>query len=243
MIRRWGVYFSVRGGLGFAALVSIGTGYARAQPAPVPVPVVVELFTSQACSDCPPADRLLRREQASQPGLIALDLHVTYWNSPAWRDRFSSRAATARQQFYVDRGLTHELYTPEAVVDGRVGMVGSDKARLNAAIAASRANPGPRVPITITQQASAAMVQVAAGQAPADAHVIAFAIDPIEHTKVGGGENDGADLTEINVVRSIEMLGVWTGSALSKTVKLAPGQHVAVIVQTRDGAIIGAAMR
>ncbi len=237
MSRRWGG----RCGLGLAALVSIGTGYARAQPAPVPV--VVELFTSQACSDCPPADRLLRREQASQPGLIALDLHVTYWNSPAWRDRFSSRAATARQQFYVDHGLTHELYTPEAVVDGRVGMVGSDKARLDAAIAASRAKAGPRVPITVTQQGGVARVQVAAGQAPVGAQVIAFAIDPIKHTKVGGGENDGADLTEINVVRSIETLGVWTGSALSKTVKLAPGQHVAVIVQTPDGAIVGAAMR
>jgi hypothetical protein len=237
MIRHWGMCF----GLGFAALVSIGTGYARAQPAAVPV--VVELFTSQACSDCPPADRLLRREQASQPGLIALDLHVTYWNSPAWRDRFSSRAATARQQFYVDRGLTHELYTPEAVVDGRVGMVGSDQARLNAAIAAARTKAGPRVLITVTRHGGAAMVRLAAGQAPAGAHVIAFAIDPIEHTKVGGGENDGADLTEINVVRTIEPLGVWTGSALSTTVPLKPGQHLAVIVQTRNGSIIGAAMR
>lgn len=225
-------------GLGLTALLGVQRGVAQAAP----VPVVVELFTSQACSDCPPADRLLRREQASQPGLIALDLHVTYWNSPAWRDRFASRAATARQQFYVDHGLTHELYTPEAVVDGRVGMVGSDRTRLNAAIAAARAKPGPMVPVALSRHDGAAMVRVGAGQAPAGTRVIAFTLDPIAHTKVGGGENAGADLTEINVVRAIDQLGVWTGAPLSEKLQIAPGRHLAVIVQAPDGSIIGAAM-
>jgi hypothetical protein len=225
-------------GLGLAALLGVQLGVAQAAP----VPVVVELFTSQACSDCPPADRLLRREQVSQPGLIALDLHVTYWNSPAWRDRFASRAATARQQFYVDHGLTHELYTPEAVVDGRVGMVGSDRTRLNAAIAAARAKPSSMVPVALSLHGGAAMVRVVAGHAPAGTRVIAFTIEPIVHTKVGGGENAGADLTEINVVCAIDQLGVWTGAPLSEKLQIAPGRHLAVIVQAPDGSIIGAAM-
>ena len=107
-----------------------------------PRPVVVELFTSQGCSDCPPADALLRHVKATDLGVLALDLHVTYWDNAVWTDPFSIQAATDLQNHYASlRGGT-EVYTPEAVVDGKSQFVGSNKGTMTAAVAQARAAIG-----------------------------------------------------------------------------------------------------
>src|ERR1700757_606170 len=108
------------------ALFGLISGVAAAAPRPV----VVELFTSQGCSDCPPADALLRHVKAMHPGVLPLDLHVTYWDNAAWTDPFSLQAATDLQSHYASLRGTMEVYTPEAVVDGRLQFVGSDKATM-----------------------------------------------------------------------------------------------------------------
>ena len=101
--------------LAVATMLGMITGTAFGAPRPV----VAELFTSQGCSDCPPADALLRHVNATEPGVLALDLHVTYWDSTAWMDPFSLRAATDLQKHYASLRGSTEVYTPEAVVDGK----------------------------------------------------------------------------------------------------------------------------
>src|SRR4051794_12486359 len=110
---------------------------AAAQTRPV---VVVELFTSEGCSSCPPADALLRDQQARglpDADLVLLGEHVDYWNHLGWRDAFSSAQFTARQQDYVAHLRLASAYTPQAVVDGRAELIGSDESELHRAITAS----------------------------------------------------------------------------------------------------------
>src|SRR6478752_4847234 len=131
-----------RTGLLFAVALAIASGGVHATPAPTraegPTPVIVELFTSEGCSDCPPADTLLEKLIATQPiagaEIIGLGQHVDYWDRLGWKDRFSSSALTARQQLYQTRFATDSIYTPQMVVDGRAEFVGSDASAARKAI-------------------------------------------------------------------------------------------------------------
>jgi hypothetical protein len=206
-----------------------------------PRPVVVELFTSQACSDCPPADALLKRVQAQNPDVLALDLHVTYWNGAAWTDPYALQTATDLQSYYATLAQNPELYTPEAVVDGQKQFVGSDSATMATAIDQARASiPTTQpVPVSITAQTDELTIQIGPGKDTAS--ISLFGFDPEHTTKILGGENGGATLSEINVVRSITPLGAWHGQP--ETLKLHPpaGEKFAVLLQKPDGTILGAA--
>jgi hypothetical protein len=114
-----------------AALLLLGVSRANAEP---PRPVVVELFTSQGCSSCPPADALLT-ELARNPNILPLAFHVTYWNNLGWRDPFSLEAATDRQRAYQRSLHTDTIYTPQMVIEGQADIVGSDRASVATAIA------------------------------------------------------------------------------------------------------------
>jgi len=202
-------------------------------------PVVVELFTSEACSSCPPAEALLRDLKSSNSNVLPLSFHVTYWDSPAWKDKYSLIGATDRQSFYAGAENSQTVYTPEAVIDGVNSMNGADKAAVTAAIAAAAQSQPPAIPVTVS---GGAMVTVAigAGAAPTDL-IWLFGFDSQHITKIGGGENGGATLTEVNVVRSITSLGGGAVQPTTMTIPRPAGEHMAVIIQAQNGQVLGAA--
>lgn len=222
------------------ALLLAGTalaGVARGEDGPV----VVELFTSQGCSSCPPADELLA-ELADRPDVIALSHHVDYWNYIGWADPFSSPEATARQQAYRDALGLRVVYTPQMVIDGRRDVAGSRRAAVETAVeeASARAD---RIAVTIAGDAQTgyrAELPEAALPAPATVWLVLF--DPLHETAVSRGENAGAVLRNRNVVRELRSLGSWTGEATALPVETAGRDGCAIIVQRgKAGPILGAA--
>ena len=219
------------------ALFGLLSGVAAAAPRPV----VVELFTSQGCSDCPPADALLRHVKATDPDVLALDLHVTYWNNAAWKDPFSLQAVTDLQNYYATLRNSTEVYTPEAVVDGTAQFVGSDRSRMADAIMTAKAAiaKNPEIPVTVA--ASDGHVSVDVGPGMGAGAVWLFGFDPERTTRVRGGENGGATLTEVNVVRSITKIGSWNGQPLQNQISVPAGTKFVALIQRPDGTILGAA--
>jgi hypothetical protein len=213
-----------------AVLLMLAAAPAQARP------VVVELFTSEACSSCPPAEALLA-ELKQDPGVLALAFHVTYWNGPAWADKYSLTGATDRQSAYAVLEHSQDVYTPEAVVDGLSGMVGSDRGAVTGAIAAAQAAQGQDVAVSVS---GTDKVTVKVGDGSGAATVWLFGFDGMHMTRIGGGENGGATLREVNVVRSIASLGGWSGTAMTYTMPKPAGEHMAVLLQAADGTILGA---
>jgi len=156
---------------------------------------VVELFTSQGCSSCPPADALLT-ELAADPALLALDFHVTYWDRLGWKDPFSLPAATDRQRHYASHLGLDTIYTPQMVVGGRREMVGSDRGAVRAALTAARQEP--EVFVRIQEQAGRIVVDV--GPGPGAATLVLVGYDTRHDTPIHAGENGGRTLHEVNVV-------------------------------------------
>jgi hypothetical protein len=199
----------------------------------------VELFTSQGCSSCPPADAFLAELARDRTDVLALGFHVTYWNGLGWRDPFSLDAATARQRHYAAQFSADGVYTPQMVVDGRREMVGSDRATAQAAIraAASKASAGPS--LRVIRENGAITLDAGAGQGRATLWLIGY--DREHRTAIGRGENTGRTLLEANIVRAIADAGVWTGAPLHVSLPPPPGERIAAILQAEDGGIIGAA--
>jgi hypothetical protein len=197
-------------------------------------PVVVELFTSEGCSSCPPADALLT-DLAGRGDVLPLAFHVTYWNSLGWRDPFSFEGATSRQANYAAQ-LGGGSYTPEIVVDGRRGMVGSERGAVTAAIAASK---GPAEAAVHVGRGGEG-VTISVGSSGGNGRILLIGFDPQHQTPVGRGENSGRTLVESNIVRSMRTVGTYSGAAVQMTVPRGAGQDLAVLVQASDGAIIGA---
>ncbi len=212
-----------------------------AQAAILQRPVVLELFTSQSCSSCPPADRYLA-ELATNPAVLALDFHVDYWNHLGWHDPFSSAASTARQTAYA-RALASDVYTPQLVIDGAASVVGSDRAAVSAAITAATARQ-TAVPLTLTRTKSGltATLGAALNHGPHQAHLLLVGYDTRHVTHIGGGENGGETLTEINVVRGFTDIGTWHGTPITLSALAPLGEHLAALLQADDATILGAAV-
>ncbi|MCJ2036438.1 DUF1223 domain-containing protein [Methylobacterium sp. J-068] len=200
-------------------------------------PVVMELFTSQGCSSCPPAEVLLG-EFAGRDDLLALGFHVTYWDDLGWKDTASFEGATERQATYAGR-LGERNFTPQLVIDGRRSVVGSRRTEAASAIAAARAEIGPETEITVARRNGRVAVTVGPGKG--SARVILVGFDRSLRTPVARGENSGRTLVQANVVRSLRTLGTWSGEPLQFSEALPAGQDAAVIVQQSDGRILGAA--
>jgi hypothetical protein len=178
-------------------------------------PVLVELFTAEGCSSCPPADALLQLldEQQPVPGvdIIALGEHVDYWDQLGWRDRFSSPQYTARQRAYGFRLKVTDIYTPQMVVDGTDQFVGNDAAHALSAITHSSQTAKIGLVLskpTIDGYHVATTVSLSTPSATLPkADLYAALVDPSDTTDVGGGENRGHKLHHVAVVRSLQRIG------------------------------------
>jgi hypothetical protein len=200
--------------------------------------VVVELFQSQGCSSCPPANANINALIARRPDVLALSFAVTYWDQLGWKDSFATPAYTQRQWDYA-KGLHHDqVWTPQVIVGGRSDTVGIDAAALDGLIAASRPPAGAP-----TLNVSADTVTLGAGTAPAGgAAVWLVRYDPrTVEVAVKSGENNGRTLPHRNIVRALVQLGDWHGAPVHFALPAAvPGLATAVLVQPRGGPILAA---
>jgi hypothetical protein len=243
-----------RGMLKGSAAVALCAGAAMIGPAKAAEPrAVVELFTSQACSSCPPADKLIG-ELASDPTVIALTMPVDYWDYLGWKDTLADSRFTARQKAYSAMRGDRDVYTPQAVVNGAVHVNGSDRSGIDGAISATQiSGKAMSVPVTVTQSGNHINVSVAAASGDSASHgeVWICAVARAVRINIGRGENRGREVTYHNVVRNLLKVGDWTGAAEQWTVPLEnlSGDGVdatAVFVQdgSRDkpGAMLGGAL-
>ncbi len=204
-------------------------------------PIVVELFTSEGCSSCPPADALLA-ELAIRPDVLALSFHVDYWNRLGWKDPYSSPEATARQQRYARLLGLDGVYTPQIVVDGRWQAVGSDRAAVETVLAKAREGRAP-VRMTLTLDHGQARVGLGASGNAASAAIWLIGFDRRRADTVERGENAGRTLAHVDVVRGFAEVGRFTGHAGTVTAPVPwRSDRIAAILQEPDGRILGAAV-
>jgi hypothetical protein len=201
-------------------------------------PVVVELFTSQGCSSCPPANAYLNELARDRSDVLALAFHVTYWDRLGWKDPFSMEAATERQARYGHK-FGDGSYTPEIVIDGASSHVGSRRDEVSPAIDAAKRQGRTATSVSVAKAGGQLTIDVADGSGNGKVLLVGF--DRDHETAIRRGENGGRTLRESNVVRSLREVGDWQGKALHISEKLPDGEDVAVIVQAADGRIVGAA--
>ncbi|WP_394835352.1 DUF1223 domain-containing protein [Pendulispora rubella] len=251
-MRSLGIFVAV-----VAAVVAVGVGQSRADtPAPKAtgpaVPVVVELFSSEGCSSCPPADAFIEQLERTQPvegvSIIALGQHVDYWDDLGWPDPFGHPRFTARQKQYAGVLADSRIYTPEIVVDGRAILERGDKASTARALQAAAREPRARV--TLNRRGDRVAVDVANVPAGSDTAEVWLAITESGlSTRVERGENAGRVLSHAPVVRALRKLGNAEGgafradAALELDPKWKPAAvHAVVFVQrAKSRRIVGAA--
>jgi hypothetical protein len=206
-----------------------------------PRPVVVELFTSQGCSSCPPADAYVGRLSA-RSDVLALSFHVDYWDDLGWRDRFALAQSVERQNIYARNLRRSSVYTPQLVVDGREDDLGSDGKAVARALSENREG----VPVGVSVRDADVLVEIGAqaGAPPSEVMLVAYLRHAV--SAIGRGENAGRTLEEFNIVRDVRALGPWQGQVQSFRVPRSTlprdATDVAVLVQRSGQAlIIGAA--
>src|SRR6516225_7647515 len=204
------------GALGLFAIIAI------IRPAHADPRAVVELFTSQGCSSCPPADRILG-ELSKDPSIIAMSMPIDYWDYLGWKDTLADSRFSARQRAYSRMRGDREVYTPQVVVNGSAHVIGSDLAGIESAIdKTSKSSSVMSVPVTMSLAGRQINVSVAAGKVPATEHgeVWICSISKSVPISIGRGENRGQQITYHNVVRNLLKVGDWNGSPESWTVPL-----------------------
>ena len=201
-------------------------------------PVVVELFTSQGCSSCPPANAYLNELTKGRSDVLPLGFHVTYWDRLGWKDPFSLEAATQRQGHYGQR-FGDGSYTPEIVVDGANSHVGSDREKIERAIARAKQESRTAAMVRVTKTGDKVSIHVGSGSGTARVLLIGF--DQNHKTPIPRGENRGSTFDESNVVRSVRQVAAWSGAQLDISEQYPAGQDIAVLLEAPDGHIVGAA--
>jgi hypothetical protein len=220
-----------------------------AHKGPPPHPVVLELFTSQGCSDCPAADRIVT-ELANRGDVIALSLPITYWDILGWKDTFATDANTRRQKSYARTMNRSGIYTPQMILDGRLDVIGNQREHVMSALA-MRANAITHelsVPVLlrrISNRIEIAIPKIKDGEKN-PATIWVMRVLGQGSVKIGDGENANRQLTYTNVVRDLQRAGEWNGQAMKidLPVKIAKLSYdgVVVILQAQDyGPVLGAA--
>lgn len=211
-----------------------------------PATSVVELFTSQGCSSCPPADRLLSA-LARDPSTVAVSFPIDYWDFMGWQDTLASPSFTARQKAYAASLGGGHVYTPQAIIDGLVDAVGSDKTQIEHAIKTNKGRDGAlSVPIHLTESGETLHIDVGAGSGGA-ASVFVLRVIRSKTVVIGRGENSGRSITYTNVVRAIRKIGDWDGKAKSYELSELKGDNEGYVVllqkgsETDPGVILAAA--
>lgn len=232
-----------------AGAAGLGTGAGVAEAASRS-PVLVELFTSQGCHSCPPADKFMG-ELVNRPGVVAVSLNVDYWNYLGWRDTLSQSIFTKRQKDYARRRGDGRVYTPQMVINGRTHVVGSHKHSVLSEISNQAQVPDTYfVPIELSSRGN--QLDIAVGGGPTDRIIQAstlwvMSVEPQVTVKISRGENSGRTITYYNAVRQLTPAGMWKGEA--KTFSLPKAQIVggksttcvAVLQGDNGGAVLGCA--
>jgi hypothetical protein len=224
---------------------AIATGSAHAEP----VKGVVELFTSQSCSSCPPADKIFG-EVIRRDGVLGLAFHVDYWNYLNWKDTFSSPESTRRQYDYATSLHSSQVYTPQLIVNGKhVVSAGSPEKLLKVM---NEAGAGAALPVAVDAEIVGGRLVVKAGGGAGEANLVLAIFDESETVKVERGENGGKQFTYHNSVTGLQTIGMWKGKSLEvelprKEYLTKSGQGCAVLLQRitpqgTPGEIIGAAV-
>ena len=219
-------------------LLGIALGFAPLVASAAERPIVVELFTSQGCSSCPPANAYLNELTKARTDVLPLGFHVTYWDRLGWKDPFSLEAATQRQDRYGHR-IGDGSYTPEIVVDGGSSHVGSYRDEIETAIRRAKRESRTEAAVTIRKKGDRISVHV--GDGSGTARVLLIGFDRHHTTPIRRGENAGSTFEESNVVRSIRSIADWSGAAMQADEAYPDGEEVAVILGAPDGRIVGAA--
>ncbi len=217
------------------------------------IPVVIELFTSEGCSSCPPADQLLAALDKQQPiagaQLIVLSEHVDYWNTLGWTDPYSSHEFSERQQRYGEALRVSDVYTPQAVIDGRLEVVGSSSAKVQAAVRQALREKKTPLRLQATRDDSGIHADLQAGEGLSRGAEVYFAVAEDEvQSKVSAGENGGRMLAHTAVVRSLTKSGkLGSNNRLETQLKVNAhwGKHlrvIAFVAEREGGKILGAAM-
>lgn len=220
-------------------------------PEPPPIRAVLELFTSQGCSSCPPADKLLQTF-AADPTIIALSMPVDYWDYLGWKDTFASPRNSERQRGYAKARGDGAIYTPQIVVNGAMHVNGGRKAEIENAIEITSNDAShPRVPVRVWQERNTLNIAIGGGEPgkpPLEATVWLGVVQSAAEVDIKRGENAGEKIVYTNVVRDLAAIGLWKGQGQRiqiprGAVMLAETQKTVVLVQEgRAGPILGAAL-
>ena len=204
-------------------------------------PVVVELFTSQGCSYCPPADAYLN-ELAKQPNVIALAWHVDYWDYIGWKDSFANPAFTERQRAYAHAQKQRMIYTPQLIINGVENMMGKIHDEVSASIRKVTVQKAV-MKLSSSRAGAAYTVTLSASHRHGTYDVQLVRVSPINIVKILGGENAGKTVTYVNVVTDLRSLGSWDGQGkvTFKTGDLVRGKYTILVQHQGHGKIVAAA--
>ena len=236
--------------IGWAVVVSVLGSAAMLSEADAQTRGVIELFTSQGCSSCPPADQLLGRF-ADDHAIVAMSLPIDYWDYLGWKDTLALPDNTARQRGYA-RARGELVYTPQVVINGKVPVPGANEQAIAQALADTRSDPSILVvPVDLKLSGDELAISIPAGSPPSGAQIWLCGLTSSMPVTIERGENRGHTLTYHNVIRHRLKLGSWTGAALDLHVPTADFldntvDRVAVIVQAgtldNPGPMLGAAI-
>ena len=233
-----------------ATATSADTAAPSGQPPAVPIRAVVELFTSQGCSSCPPADVVLK-SIADDPSIIALSMPVDYWDYLGWKDTLASPRNSERQRAYAKSRGDGAIYTPQAVINGTTHVNGAQKADITSAIeATAKAKDAHHLPLWFWQERNTLNIATGAaepGRPVKEATIWLGVVQSTANVDIKRGENAGKSLVYTNIVRELTPIGLWKGQAMKiqiprAAVMLAETQKSVVLIQEgKAGPIIAAA--